>query len=144
MTTFWVNAGIRAALDSLVDRIDLNSPPGKVRIYSGTPPADADAALSGNTLLAELAMSNPAFGAAADSSPGATATASAISNDASADATGTATFFRILDGSNNVVAQGAVTATGGGGELELNITTITAGVIVSITAMTAFMAESAA
>lgn len=142
MTTFWVNAGIRAALDSLVDRIDLNSPPGKVRIYSGTPPADADAALSGNTLLAELAMSNPAFGSAADSSPGATATASAISNDASADATGTATFFRILDGSNNVVAQGAVGTSGA--ELNLNTTSIVAGVIVSITSMTAFMAESAA
>ena len=142
MTSYWVNAGIRAALDSLVDRVDLNSPPGKVRIYSGTPPADADASLSGNTLLAELIMSNPAFGAAADSSPGATATASAISNDASADATGTATFFRILDGSNNVVAQGQVSTSGA--ELNLNTTSIVSGAIVSITSMTAFMAESAA
>jgi hypothetical protein len=143
MTSYWVNAGIRAALDSLVDRVDVSAP-GKIRIYSGTPPADADASLSGNTLLAELAMSNPAFGAAADSSPGATATASAISNDASADATGTATFFRILDGANAVVAQGSVTATGGGGNMELNTVSIVAAAIVSISAGTAFMAESAA
>lgn len=143
MTTYWVNAGIRAALDSLVDRIDAGTGAGKVRIYSGTPPADADTALSGNTLLAELAMTDPAFGNAADSSPGATATASAISNDASADNTGTATFFRILDSDNNVVCQGSVSGTGGGGELQLNSTTINAGVIVSITSMTAFMAESA-
>ena len=140
MTSYWVNAGIRAALDSLVDRIDAGSGAGKVRIYSGTVPADADAALSGNTLLAELAMSDPAFGAAADSSPGATATASAISNDASADATGTATFFRILDSDNNVVAQGAVGTSGA--ELNLNTVSIVAAVIVSITSMTAFMAES--
>lgn len=140
MTSYWVNAGIRTALDSLVDRVDVSAP-GKVRIYSGTPPADADASLSGNTLLAELAMSNPAFGSAADSSPGATATASAISNDTSADATGTATFFRLLDGANAVVAQGAVSTSGA--ELNLNTTSIVAGAIVSITSMTAFMAESA-
>lgn len=141
MTSYWVNAGIRAALDSLVDRVDAGAAAGKVRIYSGTPPADADTALSGNTLLAELAMSDPAFGAAADSGSGATATASAISNDASADATGTATFFRILDSDNNVVAQGAVSTSGA--ELNLNTVSIVAGAIVSISSMTAFMAESA-
>jgi hypothetical protein len=141
MTSYWVNAGIRAALDSLVDRCDAGAAAAKVRIYSGSVPADADAALGGATLLAELAMSDPAFGAAADSSPGATATASAISNDASADATGTASFFRILDSDNNVVAQGAVSTSGA--ELNLNTTSIVAAAIVSITSMTAFMAESA-
>ena len=144
MTTFWVNAAIVAALDQILDRIDAGTGAGKVRIYSGTAPVDADTALSGNTQLAELIMTDPAFAGAVNSNPGATATASAIANDASADATGTATFFRILDSDNVVVAQGAVTATGGGGELELNSVAISAGVIVSITSMTAFMAESAA
>lgn len=142
MTSYWVNAAIRAALDSLVDRMDLNTPPGKIRIYSGTVPADADAALSGNTLLAELALSNPAFGSAVDSSPGATATANAIANDAAADATGTATFFRILDGSNNVVAQGSVGTSGA--EINFNTVSFVINAIISITSLTAFQAESAA
>lgn len=140
MTTFWVNAGIRAALDSLVDRVDAGAGAGKVRIYSGSVPTDADTALGAQVLLAELIMSDPAFGAAVDSSPGATATANAIANDASADATGTATFFRILDSDNNVVAQGAVGTSGA--ELNLNTVSINIGVIVSITSMTASMAES--
>jgi hypothetical protein len=142
VTSYWVNAGIRAALDSLVDRVDAGAAAGKIRIYSGTVPADADAALSGNTLLAELPMSDPAFGAAADSSPGATATANAITNDASADATATATFFRILDSDNNVVAQGAVGTSGS--EINFNTVAFVTGAIISITSLTAFMAESAA
>lgn len=142
MTSYWVNAGIRAALDSLVDRVDAGSGPGKFRIYSGTPPADADAALSGNTLLAELICSDPAFGATADSSPGATATANAIANDAAADATGTATFFRLLDSDNNVVGQGTVGTSGA--ELNFNTVSFVANAIISITSFSAFMAESAA
>lgn len=142
MTSYWVNAGIRAALDSLVDLIDAGAGAGKLRIYSGTVPADADAALSGNTLLAELTFSDPAFGAAADSSPGATATASAITSDASADATGTATFFRILDSNNVVVAQGAVGTSGA--EINFNTVSFVAGAIIAVSSLTAFMAESAA
>lgn len=141
MTSFWVNAGIRAALDSLTARIDAGAGAGKIRIYSGTAPADADAALSGNTLLAELIMTDPAFGAAADSSPGATSTAAAIANDAAADAAGTATFFRILDSNNAVVAQGSVGTSGA--EINFNTVIFVANAIISITSLTAFIAESA-
>ncbi len=82
---------------------------GSLRIYDGTPPASANAALSSNTLLANLPL-NATFAAAAS---GGVLTANAITNDSSADATGTATFFRLIktDGTT-VVAQGTVGTSG--------------------------------
>lgn len=61
-------------------------------IYAGTPPASADAALSGNTALAAHTLAG--FAAASNG----TMTANAIAND-TIDATGTATFCRIVAGS---------------------------------------------
>ena len=61
-------------------------------IYSGTVPASADAALSGNTALAAHTLTG--FGAASAGSM----TANAITND-TIDATGTATFCRLVAGS---------------------------------------------
>jgi hypothetical protein len=75
---------------------------GSLRIYGGTPPADANAALSGNTLLAVLPMSATAFAPAA----AGVATANAITADSSADATGRPTFARLLESDGTtVVAQ---------------------------------------
>lgn len=61
-------------------------------IYSGTVPASADAALSGNTALAAHTLTG--FGSASAGSM----TANAITND-TIDATGTATFCRLVAGS---------------------------------------------
>lgn len=97
---------------------------GVLRIYSGTAPADANASLSGNTLLAELTFSATAFGAAASG----TATANAITQDSSNDATGTPTFFRAFEsGGSVVVFQGTAGASG----QELNISNLTAGQIIA-------------
>ena len=75
---------------------------GLLRVYSGTPPADANAALSGNTLLAELTFGATAFGAAV----AGVATANAITQDASADATGSPSFARAFEtGGTTVVFQ---------------------------------------
>lgn len=143
MTLFISNAAAVAACDTVVDRIDLNSPPGLLKLYTGTAPADADTALSGNTLLGTLTLSNPAFGNAADISPGARATASAITDDTAADATGTASFFRIYNGNGTTcVMQGSVTATGGGGQLELNTVAIVTGALIKVTSLTVTMPES--
>lgn len=124
------NAAASAAADAVVDLVDAGAGAGKIRIYSGTPPATADTALSGNTLLAELAMSDPAFGAASNG----VATASAISNDTAADATGTATFFRVLDSNNVVIFQGTVDTASA--DLVVNTTSFVAGAIVSISSFT--------
>lgn len=111
-----------------------------VNIYDGSAPADADASLSSNNLLAQLTCSATAFGAPADAAPGSRVTANAISSDTSADSTGTASFFRILTQSaGTVCAQGTVgTATA---DLILNTTAITSGSTVSITSATVTLPE---
>lgn len=89
------NAAVNAEADALAAL--LNN--GYLRIYSGTQPATADTALSGNTLLAELRFGATAFPAAS----GGLLTANAITADSSADATGTASFFRALKSDGTTV-----------------------------------------
>jgi hypothetical protein len=129
------NLSTRAAVDAVVDRLDLGSGTASAHclIYSGTPPADADTALSGNTLLADLAMANPAFGAAADAAPGATATAGAITDDTAANATGTATFARLVDRDGTVILQ--VTVGTSGTELIINSAAIQVNATVKVTSL---------
>lgn len=110
---------------------------GYLRIYSGTQPTDADTAIGAQTLLAELRFGATAFGAAVNG----VATANAITADASADATGTATWFRALksDGTT-AVFDGSVGTTGS--NINLNSTAISAGAAVSVTALTYTQSKS--
>lgn len=111
-----------------------------INIYDSTVPADADTALGAQVLLAQLTCSATAFTSVVDDTPGALATFAAITSDSSANATGTATFFRILtQDAGTVVAQGTVgTATS---DLILNTTAITSGSTVSITSATILLPE---
>ena len=116
--------GANAARDAAINAITATLNSGSVRIYAGTAPANADAALSSNTLLAVLPLGDPAFGAAS----AGVATANAITADSSADATGTPTFFRLLaSNGTTVVYQGAAGASG----QELNLSGLSAGQIVA-------------
>lgn len=125
------NTPLQAAMDAVVDLIDAGAGAGTIKIYTGTQPADGDAALSGNTLLATLTFSDPAFGA---TSSAGVATASAITSDTSADADGTATWARIQD-SNGVNVFDCDVGTSGA-TINLNSTAITTGGTVSITSFT--------
>ena len=125
---------VSASVASRNSRLDtltalLNS--GKLRIYSGTRPANPDTALSGNTLLAELTFGATAFAAAASGQ----ATANAITQDSAADATGTATFFRCFksDGTTAVIDGDVGTS---GSDLNLATVNIVANAQVSVTALT--------
>jgi hypothetical protein len=91
-----------------------------IRIYSGTRPADVSASITG-TLLAELRGNASGFGTA---SAGAL-TAAAITSDSSADATGTATHFRVFksDGTTAVIDGDVGTS---GSDLNLSSTSIVA------------------
>lgn len=99
-------------------------------IRTGAQPANCAAANSG-TVLATMTlpsdwMSNAAAGVKA---------LLGTWSDASADNAGTAAHFRIHDSTATTChIQGSVTATAGGGDIELNNTSITAGQAVSITA----------
>lgn len=100
-------------------------------IYDGTPPATVNAALSSNNVLAVLPLSSTPFGAASSG----VATANTITTDSSADASGTATFFRIRksDGTTYVM-QGSVGTSGC--DLNLVTTSIVSGQPVSVTSLT--------
>ena len=138
------NAAAIDACDAMVDRIDLGAtnPEGHLRIYDSTQPTGGpDEAVGAQVLLAELLMSNPAFGAAIDVAPGGEATAGAIADDTSADAAGTASWFRVVDRAEVAIFDGDVTVSAGGGDLELNSIVISAGATVAVTAYTFTMPE---
>jgi hypothetical protein len=117
--------------DALVDRFDLGAAAATIEIRTGAAPALTTDADSG-TLLGTLTCSDPAFGNAA----AGVATASAITGDTSADATGTAGHFRVKDSNGLVHLQGDITVTAGGGALELDSVAIVAGGQINITAFT--------
>ena len=100
---------------------------GSIQIRTGTSPG-VDSAATG-TLLGTLPLSATAFGTWAAGS----ATANSITQDASADATGTAGYFRALDSGSGAVIDGTITVTSGGGDLELNSISITSGGTIDIT-----------
>lgn len=100
-----------------------------IHLYNGTQPANANTAVSTQTLLVSLTISG-SFGTDSNG----TITLSSVS-DGTAVASGTATWFRITksDGST-VVMDGSVGTSGA--DLNLNTTTISATQTVSITAGT--------
>ena len=125
------------ACDAIVDALDAGTA-AVINIYDGSVPADADASIGASTLLAQLTMSATAFGAAADDTPGAIATASAITSDSSANATGTASYFRVLtQNAGTPCMQGTVgNATA---DLILNTVSITIRSTVAITSFTVLL-----
>jgi len=115
----------------MLDTLTTSCNSGLLRIYSGTRPTDADTALSGNTLLAELTMGATSFGAAS----GGVLTANAITSDSSADATGTASFARLFQ-SNGTTAIADFSVGTSGTEVIINTTSIVAAAVVSCSAFT--------
>ena len=135
------SAAIRMA-DSMDEEINVGGAVASIRILTTARPADPDTAETG-TLLAELLMSAVAFGAAVDGDPGGELTAAAITDDSSADATGTAAYFRMRNdnsGTPDDVADGEIGTSGS--DLNLNTVAITISATVSITSMVMTMPEA--
>lgn len=127
-------AAATAMITALMAKIDEGTA-AVINIYSGTPPATPDTALSGNTLLAQLTCNATAANGYTDTGTAARATLAAITPDSSADNTGTATFFRFLTQDGGTChAQGTVGTASA--DLVLNTVAITAGSQVSITSAT--------
>lgn len=110
-------------LDTIVTAIGTS---GKVRIYSGTRPATGGTA---TTLLAELPLS-----ATAGTVSAGVLTLNAITADSAADATGTASWFRVLTSANVAVIDGDVGASGS--DLNLNTTSLVVNGSVAISSFT--------
>jgi hypothetical protein len=120
-----------ARRNEMLDALTGNFNSGLLRIYSGTRPTDADTALSGNTLLAQLTYNATSFGAAS----AGVLTANAITSDSSADATGTASFARAFESDGTTAIMDFSVGTSGT-EVVLNTVSIVAAAVVSCSAHT--------
>lgn len=106
--------------DFVVDQLDEGTPPGSLVLQT-----------SGDIEVATLTLANPAFGAAVNG----TATAGSITDDTSATG-GTVAKARLKNAAGTDKMICSVTATGGGGDIELDTVVITAGQNVSISSLT--------
>lgn len=104
-----------------------------LRILSGTAPANCATAQTG-TVLATLSLPSDWMNAASSG----TKTLLGTWTDATADATGTAGYFRILDSTGTTChAQGTITTTAvGTGDMLLDNTSISANQTVTVTSFT--------
>jgi hypothetical protein len=114
--------------NALLDGIDSAFNNGTLTIRTGAAPGANNTATG--TVLATITLPADAFAAASSR----TKAKSGTWEDASADATGTAAHFRLVGGTN--ILEGTVTATGGGGDMELSSTSIVAGGVVTISTFT--------
>lgn len=123
------NLAVNTEADALSEELDN----GYLRLYDGTQAANADTAVGAQVLLAELRFNATASGAGV----AGVITFNAFTADASANATGTATWFRALkaDGTSTIM-DGSVGLVGSTSDLELNAVAIVAGAEVSITSWT--------
>jgi hypothetical protein len=124
MALGYVAALRNAQLDAITTQVGASA---KIRIYSGTRPATGGTA---TTLLAEL----PCSATFAPAASAGVLTLNAITNDSSADATGTASWFRILTSGNTPIVDGNVGTSGS--DLNLNTTSIVTGGPVAISSFT--------
>jgi len=131
MATRITQAAAKAALDAFTAVLD----GGYIEIRTGSQPATADTAASG-TLLGTLPLSGTAFGAATTASP-SVATANAITSDTTADATGTAGWFRAYTSGSVAVDDGDITTVAvGTGDMQLDDTAIVAGGTIAVSSWT--------
>jgi len=108
----------------------LNS--GHLLIYDGTQPTDADTALGAQTLLADLTLNATAFAAAAAASKAA----NAITTDASANNTGTASWGTLVVTARTTTGTLDFSVGTSGANMNLNSVAISSGATVSCSAAT--------
>jgi hypothetical protein len=127
----------QALATTLADAVDSYlGASGTIKIYTGTQPATADSTATG-TLLATFTLGSPGFGSAVNG----VITLSGTPLTVAASNTGTAGWFRMwkADGTTAVLDGSVGTS---GAQINLNTTSITSGVNVSITSGTITMPTS--
>ena len=105
-----------AALDAIVDLIDVGSGTANIQIFDAS-----------NNELGTLPLSNPAFGSA----NAGTVLDNPVTRDNSIN-TGLASTFKVFDKAGNEVFSGSVSGTGGGGDLILSNINLVVGDSVSV------------
>ncbi len=124
-------AAANAACDAMLDLLDVGGA-GTLKIYTvgGGVPATVATAISDQVLLGTLTLSATGFGSAS----AGVATAAAITGDTSADATGTASFFRLCNNAGTAVLQGLCGTSAS--DLNLNTLSIVSGAAIDVTSLT--------
>lgn len=117
------NVAVNAKVDAQATLLNT----GYLRIYDGTQPTTADTAIGAQVLLAELRFGATAFGAGS----AGVAAANSITSDSSADASGTATWFRALKSDGTTVVMDGSVGTSSA-NLILNSVAISSGAAVSV------------
>jgi hypothetical protein len=123
MATTLGTSARNAACNAVVDLVDAGAGAGKIRIKS-----------AGATVIAEVTLSDPAFGNAATGVATASGTPLAGAGVAAAGAGTAAATFDVCDSDNNVIWSGAVG--NGSGELDLDNVNIADGQVVTISSFT--------
>ncbi len=130
------NAAASAAANAVTALIDVGGA-GFLRVYDGSQPATADTAIGAQVLLASLRFSATSFGSASNG----VSTAAAITSDSSADATGTAAWFRIFAGNGTTgVLDGTVGTSGC--DINFNTVSFVIGAAISVSALTYTQAKT--
>lgn len=118
-----------AQLDALETAVGTSA---VLKIRTGSAPANCGTADSG-TVLATINLPSDWMAAASSGSKAKSGTW----EDTSADATGTAAHWRLYASDGTTChAQGTITATGGGGDMTLDNTSIASGQTVTVTSFT--------
>jgi hypothetical protein len=122
-------AARNARLDAIETTVGVSA---KLQMWSGSMPASCATAASGTKLLEDSLASDWAANAASGSK--------SLNNtpiSGTALATGTAGYFRIVDSAGTTChMQGTITATGGGGDMTIDNTSIASGQTVNVTSFT--------
>lgn len=127
-------AARNGACNGIVDLIDGGTGAGTLAVRTGSPPTNVGDASSG-TLLGTLTFSATAFGNASTG----VATASAITSDTNADASGDAGYFRVFPGAAADTAatfQGTAGNAGDSPDLTFDNKTVVAGGTIAVSSFT--------
>lgn len=128
-----IKTSVAVAIAALAARTALVNA-GHVEVRSGTRPATPETAPADGALLATLTFGDPAFADPVSSGGNAVATADPITEDAAADATGNASWFRVYASDNTPLWDGDCGTAGA--DMNLVTTSIVAGQPVQISSWT--------
>lgn len=118
-----IATSVRNAMAAAIkNALEAGSGAAVLKVYTGAQPATPETAVTTQTLLGTLTFSDPV-----GSTTGGVLTFDSITQDAGADASGTAAWVRLQDSAGNAVMDGDVTNSAGTGFLKLNTVTIAEG-----------------
>lgn len=135
MATIKLTTALRDAMgDLILAALNAGSGAGVIKFYTGTQPAGPGTAVTSQTLLGTLTFSDPA-----GATSGGVITFDTITQDAAADASGTATWVRLTDSTGAAVIDGDVTTNAGTGFVKMNTTSVIEGGPIQIASATLTM-----